>query len=66
MVKVSVTQNDKKEITQATITIPMDILRLKGWDGDTELYFTPFMKDPNEGISDDTPIILKEIKGAKK
>lgn len=67
MVKISVTKNTKKEITQATITVPVDIMRLKGWDENTELYFTPFMRDPNEDVSTSSPIILKEIKdGAKR
>ena len=66
MVKISVNENKKHEQTQATITIPVDIMKLKGWDGKTELYFTPFMKDPNEKITNDTPIILKEIKNGEK
>jgi hypothetical protein len=48
---------------QATLTIPSDIMKLKGWDDGTDLYFTPFVQNPNEKFTKDTPIILKEIEG---
>lgn len=38
MVKISVA-NGKKGEGQATITIPVDIMKLKGWAEGTELYF---------------------------
>lgn len=46
---------------QAKITISSEIIKLKGWTDDTEIYFTPFISNPNEKITKDTPIILKEI-----
>lgn len=62
MVKISITKGKKEGSAQATITIPVDIMKLKGWTDGSELYFTPFLKEPNDRITEDTPIILKEIK----
>ncbi len=46
---------------QLKINIPKDIADVKGWDEDTELIFTPFLKEPDEEITGNSAIILKEL-----
>ncbi len=60
MPKISVDKNG-----QATITIPVDVMKLMGWDNDTELLFVPFLMDPKTELDKSTPIVLKEIKKRK-
>lgn len=47
---------------QYKITIPSDIIDATGWNKNTELLFVPFIQDPKETISKNTPILLKEFK----
>ena len=60
MPKISVDKNG-----QATITIPVDVMKLMGWDNDTELLFVPFLMDPKTELDKSTPIVLKEIRKRK-
>jgi len=60
MAKITI---DKKG--QARITIPTDIVQLKGWDQSVEIIFVPFVQEPGRGIDSDTPILLKEITRAR-
>ena len=60
MPKISVDKNG-----QATITIPVDVMKLMGWDSDTELLFVPFLMDPKTELDKSTPIVLKEIRKRK-
>tara|TARA_Y100000310_G_scaffold182007_1_gene182023 strand:+ start:4110 stop:4295 length:186 start_codon:yes stop_codon:yes gene_type:complete len=51
---------------QFRVSIPKEIIELKGWDENTELIFVPLLQDPSKEVSKDTPIIIKEFKKAKK
>jgi len=55
MVKITKTQN------QYRLNIPKEIIVQTGWDENTELIITPFIKEPSDPITQDTPIILKKI-----
>ena len=61
MPKISVDKNG-----QATITIPVDVMKLMGWDSDTEVLFVPFLMDPKTELDKSTPIVLKEIRKGKR
>ena len=50
---------------QLRISIPKEIADLKGWDESTELYFVPFLHDPEKPLDRDTAIVLKEAKKRK-
>ena len=50
-----------KSGSQYRITIPSEIIVATKWDEETELIFAPFTKDPNEIITNSTPIMLKEV-----
>ena len=60
MAKISI---DKKG--QARITIPSEIIQLKGWTDKTEIFVSPLLQQPNEKLNPETPIFIKEIKGSK-
>ena len=60
MPKISVDKNG-----QATITIPVDVMKLMSWGSDTELLFVPFLMDPKTELDKSTPIVLKEIRKRK-
>jgi hypothetical protein len=47
--------------SQYKISLPKEILMLTGWDDNTEVILTPYIKEPNEVITPDTPIIIKKI-----
>jgi bifunctional DNA-binding transcriptional regulator/antitoxin component of YhaV-PrlF toxin-antitoxin module len=47
--------------SQYKISIPKEIMILTGWDENTEVILTPYIKEPNERITPDTPIIIKKI-----
>ena len=55
---VKITRSDK----QFRITIPQEIVSLKGWDEDTEILFIPLMSDTSKELTKDTAILLKEAK----
>jgi hypothetical protein len=46
---------------QFKISIPKEIIQLTGWDETTELMLFPYIKEPNESVTDNTPIIIKKI-----
>ncbi|KKG17068.1 hypothetical protein EO98_18440 [Methanosarcina sp. 2.H.T.1A.6] len=56
MVKI---QSAKKG--QYRIGIPKEIIELTGWDENTELHFIPFLVNPLDPITPDTPILIKKI-----
>jgi len=43
------------------ILIPDEILQITGWDKNTELIIFPYIKEPDEELSEKTPIIIKKI-----
>lgn len=55
MVKITKSKN------QYRVNIPREIIIQTGWDENTEITFTPFMKDPSELITDETPILVKKL-----
>jgi bifunctional DNA-binding transcriptional regulator/antitoxin component of YhaV-PrlF toxin-antitoxin module len=55
MVKITNAQN------QYRVNIPKEILIQTGWDENTELNIFPYLKDPSDPITPDTPIIMKRI-----
>ncbi len=61
MTKLTPSRNKKGKIVQLKVSIPTEIIKLKGWNDKTELIFTPYIPDPNCKITKDTAIILKEI-----
>jgi hypothetical protein len=60
MAKISIDKNG-----QARITIPSEIIQLKGWTDKTEILVSPLVQQPNEKLNPETPIFIKEIKGSK-
>ncbi len=54
-----------KSKTQYRVNIPREIIIQTGWDENTEITFTPFIKDPSEPITDETPILVKKINVTK-
>ena len=60
MAKISIDKNG-----QARITIPSEIIQLKGWTDKTEILVSPLIQQPNEKLNLETPIFIKEIKGSK-
>ena len=47
---------------QLRVNIPKEIAELKGWDENTDIYFVPFLQEPNSELDKNIPIILKEGK----
>ncbi|MCK4859967.1 MAG: hypothetical protein KAS87_05355 [Candidatus Omnitrophica bacterium] len=43
------------------ITIPSEIMNLKGWSEGTELIFVPFNQDAKDTLERETPIVLNEV-----
>ncbi|MBS3136073.1 hypothetical protein J4401_03865 [Candidatus Woesearchaeota archaeon] len=56
MVKLS------KSGKQYRITIPQEIIEIAGWDENTEILFTPLLKNPESKIGKDTPIFMRRVK----
>ena len=54
-----------KDNEQYKLTVPVDIIKLTGWNENTELVFVPFIKEANDGINTTTPILLKEMNKAE-
>ncbi|WP_321429862.1 hypothetical protein [uncultured Methanolobus sp.] len=46
---------------QFRLSVPKDILQLTGWDENTELILIPYIKEPNEEITNETPILIKRL-----
>lgn len=46
---------------QFKISIPIEIIQLTGWDENTELFLFPFIKEPDDIVTDKTPIVIKKI-----
>lgn len=55
MVKITKSKN------QYRINIPKEIIIQTGWDENTELTIMPFIKEPNDPITPNTPILVKKI-----
>ncbi|GEM_PF-2057457 len=51
---------------QGVITVPKEIMELKGWDNTTEILITPFFPEPKSIVSEDTPIVISEVKKRNK
>ena len=51
---------------QLRINIPKEIVELKSWNENTELYFVPFLQNADSKLCKDTPIMLKERKSKKR
>jgi len=50
---------------QYRVTIPKDVIVQTGWDENTELMITPYLKDPTDRITSDTPMIMRRIRTKK-
>ncbi|MGI0059539.1 MAG: hypothetical protein ACREBJ_07200 [Nitrosotalea sp.] len=61
MAKISI---DEKG--QARITIPSEIIQMKGWNKSTEILVSPLLLQPIDKLGSDTPIVIKEIKQGDK
>jgi len=46
---------------QYRINIPKNLMRQIGWDENTEVTIIPYPKDPNDQITEETPILIKKI-----
>jgi len=46
---------------QYRINIPKEIILQTGWDENTELNIFPYLKEPDQEINENTPIIMKKI-----
>jgi len=55
MVKVTKSGN------QYRINIPKEIILQTGWDESTELNIFPYLKDLDEEVTSNTPIVMKKI-----
>lgn len=53
MVKVT------KANEQLRINIPKEIAELKGWNEKTDLFFVPFLQNPDSKLDEDTPILIR-------
>jgi len=51
---------------QLRINIPKEIAELKGWTDKTDLYFVPFLENPNSELDENTPILIRAGKIKKK
>jgi hypothetical protein len=59
MVKITKSKN------QYRINIPREIIIQTGWDETTEVTFTPYIKDPSDPITENTPVLIKKLNVAK-
>jgi hypothetical protein len=50
-----------KSGNQFKISIPKEIIQLTGWDENTELILIPYIKEPDEKVTEKTPIIIKKL-----
>ena len=57
MAKISIDKNG-----QARITIPSEIVQLKGWNNETEILVSPLIQQPQSDLNSETPIMINEIK----
>lgn len=46
---------------QYRINIPRDVILQTGWDENTEVTIFPYPRDPNDPLTDDTPVLIKKI-----
>jgi len=46
---------------QFKISIPKEILQLTGWDDNTELILFPYLKEPDEKVTEEISIIIKKL-----
>jgi hypothetical protein len=46
---------------QFRINLPKEVILHTGWDETTEVTIIPFLKDPNDPLTEDTPILIKKI-----
>lgn len=46
---------------QYRINIPKDVILHTGWDENTEVTIIPYLKDPNDPLTEDTPVLIKKI-----
>ncbi len=49
-----------------SINIPYYIMDITGWDENTELVFTPYLKEPDSPLTPDIPILIKQVKKRKE
>lgn len=47
---------------QFKISIPKEIMQFTGWDDNTELILFPYIREPDEEVTTETPIMIKKIK----
>jgi hypothetical protein len=50
---------------QYRINIPKDVILHTGWDENTEVTIVPYLKDPADPLTKDTPIMIKKIQIVK-
>jgi hypothetical protein len=43
------------------VVIPKDITDIMGWDDTTELLFIPYLVNPLDPITPNTPILIKKV-----
>ena len=60
MVKITKVNN------QYRVNIPKEIILQTGWDENTELIIMPYIKDPNDIVTPETPVLMKKIPDGKK
>lgn len=51
---------------QFRINLPKEVILHTGWDENTEVTIIPYMKDPTDPLTEDTPILIKKIISGKK
>ena len=47
--------------SQYRINIPKEIIEQTGWNENTKLIITPYIKDPTDKITQETSMILRKI-----
>lgn len=52
--------------TQKRITISPEFLELKGWNENSILVIVPYSEKPNDELTKDTPLIIKEVPKRKR
>lgn len=50
---------------QYRITLPKEIIEMKKWQDGTELIFVPFIKNPNDELTDKIPLLIREVRSKK-
>jgi hypothetical protein len=46
---------------QFRINIPKEVILHTGWDENTEVTIVPYLKDPGDPLTEDTPVFIKKI-----